>query len=487
MSSNSQVRVRFAPSPTGFLHIGGVRTALYNYLFAKKHGGKFILRLEDTDRERFVEEGINQIVEVLRWLGLTPDEGYWEGEHSGDVGPYIQSMRLPHYNEYAQQLVSKGLAYYSHIAPDNFNAERQSAIDAKKPFVYRRAMEPNGKLIAKNTPIRLDILAVSKLLGGHNIEWHDQVRGDFNIGWDTVDDFILIKADGFPTYNFANVIDDYMMQISHILRGDEFISSTPKHAILYDALNFNRPQWAHLPVILGPDGTKLSKRHGDTDALQYREKGYLPEALLNFLALLGWNDGSEQEIFPFDELIHKFELNRIQKSPAKFDIERLNWMNGVFIRERFSEDDYIKRAFHELRLAGLPNSEQARAAVLLERDRIKAFSELPELINFFFIAPKTDSEMKNLILKKVSADRANTMLLAASDALDQVIDNDIDSIETVLRDRAQEKSYKPGEFFYTIRCAITGRTAAPGLFETIAVLGIEETRDRLLAAAKTIL
>ncbi|MDQ5944303.1 MAG: glutamyl-tRNA synthetase [Patescibacteria group bacterium] len=487
MSSPKPVRVRFAPSPTGFLHIGGVRTALFNYLFAKKHGGQFILRLEDTDRERFVEAGVEQISEVLNWLGLAPDEGYWEGEHNGDLGPYIQSQRLPEYENYAQQLVDTGLAYKSHISPEAFQQLRQAAIDAKKPFVYRREYEPDGSDNTHTGPIRLDVQAVHQKLVSSEIVWEDAVRGTFAVNWNTIDDFILIKADGFPTYNFANIIDDHLMDISHILRGDEFISSTPKHAILYDVLGFTRPTWAHLPVILGADGSKLSKRHGDTDALQYRDKGYLPEALLNFLALLGWNDGTEQEIFSLDELIQNFSLERIQKSPAKFDMDRLNWMNGMFIREKLSEEEYIERAFAVLKDANLPNNDQARAAVLLELERIKSFSELPELVEFFFVAPSNFAEIMNLIHKKVDSTEAKPLLDVVVDTLEKVPEKiDSDQLETLLRDLAQELNVKTGQLFYIIRCAITGKTAAPGLFETILTLGLPETIARLRATTKRI-
>lgn len=484
MSSTKPVRVRFAPSPTGFLHIGGVRTALFNYLFAKKHGGQFILRLEDTDRERFVAEGVEQISTVLSWLGLTPDEGYWEGEHSGDVGPYVQSERLPHYEQYIKQLLGQGLAYHSLITPEDFQTKRQAAIDAKKPFVYRREMEPASAESSAPAPIRLDIAAIQKKLGQAQVIWIDAVRGEFSVDWSTIDDFILIKADGFPTYNFANIIDDHLMRISHVLRGDEFISSTAKHAILYDALGLERPVWAHLPVILGVDGAKLSKRHGDTDALQYRDKGFLPEALLNFLALLGWNDGTEQEIFSLDELIENFSLERIQKSPAKFDSKRLNWVNGVFIREKLTEAEYVERAFAELKRAAMPNDDLARAAVLLERERIKAFAELPELVSFFFVSPNNHTEMKNLIAQKASPQEATQLLKAAIQALSQLSTPELEDIETQLRDKAQELNVKAGQFFYVIRCAITGRTAAPGLFETILVLSVDETIKRLERAIK---
>ncbi len=487
MTTRRPVRVRFCPSPTGFLHIGGVRTALFNYLFAKQQGGTFILRLEDTDRERFVAEGVNQIVEVLKWAGLTPDEGYWEGEHSGDVGPYIQSERLPKYRSYVDTLLEKELAYESHIEPEAFSKLREAAIAAKKPFVYRRELEPSVEARTKaDRPVRLDIAAVQRYLKTTDVAWTDEVRGEFKVDWDTLDDFIILKADGFPTYNFANVVDDGLMKISHILRGDEFISSTPKHAILYDVLGFERPVWAHLPVILGSDGAKLSKRHGDTDALQYRDKGYLPEALLNFLALLGWNNGTEQEVFSVDELIREFSLDRIQKSPAKFDMERLNWMNGIFIREKLTEKEYVARALDEMKAAGLPTDAKAQEVVLLERDRVKAFADLPEMVSFFFQRPHYSQSVIDLITKKVSANEARRLLEQARDALDSLKQDDVEAIETALRDRVQELGIGAGQFFYPIRVALTGRTAAPGLFETIHALGRQESVERLDAAIKAL-
>lgn len=479
MTTNKQVRVRFCPSPTGFLHIGGVRTALFNYLFARQQGGAFILRLEDTDRERFVPEGIEQIVEVLRWLGLTPDEGYWEGEHAGDVGPYIQSQRLPRYREYVDRLVADGLAYESYITPEDFGRRREASIAAKKPFVYRRDMEPTQITGTTVPPIRLDMAAVQAKLATEDVTWHDEVRGVFSIDWQTLDDMIILKADGFPTYNFANVIDDHLMRISHILRGDEFISSTPKHALLNDILGFDRPKWVHLPVILGTDGAKLSKRHGDTNALQYRDKGYLPESLLNFLALLGWNDGTEQEIFSLDELIASFQLERIQKSPAKFDLERLNWMNGVFIREKLTEDEYVERALAELKAAGMPHDQRARSSVLLERDRVKAFAELPEMVSFFFQQPTISTEVQDLLVKKSNPAETVARLTAAREAFADISEPKADAIETVLRDLAQELGVGAGQLFYPIRVALTGRTAAPGLFETIEQLGQDESISRL--------
>jgi glutamyl-tRNA synthetase len=281
------------------------------------------------------------------------------------------------------------------------------------------------------------------------------------------------------------VVDDHLMEITHILRGNEFISSTPKHAVLFDVLGWKRPIWVHLPLIIGSDGAKLSKRHGDTDALQYRDKGYLPEAMINYLAMLGWNDGTEQEIFTADELVEKFSLDRIQKSPAKFDFERLDWMNGIYIREKLTEDEYVERATVELRSSDVlrddTSAELIRGAVLLERERIKIFSELPDFVSFFFKRPKVT---KDLLTAKLAPEVVKTMLEQSASALDGV-DKNIkghDAIEKALRDLVIEHDYKSGEVFSSIRIAITGRTTAPGLFETINVLGVEETRTRIQAA-----
>ncbi len=482
--TKSPVRVRFAPSPTGFLHIGGVRTALFNWLLARQTGGVFILRLEDTDRERFVEEGIEQIVTVLDWFGLKPDEGFWEGQEAGEVGPYVQSKRLPNYQTYVDRLIEQGLAYKSYVSPKAYAEQRAADQSSGRAFVYRRKLEPEASPSAE-VPVRLDIEACIHRLGINHITWLDnrgETQAEAVIDPNTIEDFVILKADGFPTYNFANIIDDHLMGITHILRGDEFISSTPKHALLYDVLEFPRPIWVHLPVILGADGAKLSKRHGDTDALQYRDKGYLPEAMLNFLALLGWNDGTEQEIFSVSELIEKFSLERVQKSPAKFDLERLNWMNGVWIREQLTEDEYLARAQEVLKQADLITDdtppELMKQAALLERERIKFFAELPEAISFFFSSPRPTADFLG---QKMGSDKTSQLLDIALEALAQA-PADESGVEAVLRDTVGEKELKAGEFFSVIRMAITGRTAAPGLFETIAVLGIPETVERLRTA-----
>ena len=464
------VRVRFAPSPTGLLHIGGIRTALFNYLFAKANGGKFILRLEDTDRERFVEEGVDQIIKSLDWFGLHPDEGVWYEEKPGEHGPYIQSKRLNHYNKYAQSLVDRGLAYYSYSTPEQISALRAEAIEEKRPFVYKESMEPSSKLDETSAyPIRLRV-------GDGTTNWKDEVRGEFNTSNGIIDDFIIIKADGFPTYNFANVVDDGLMKISHVIRGDEFISSTAKHALLYDLLDFDRPKWVHLPPILGPDGKKkLSKRDGDVDVLEYKAKGYLPEALMNFLAMLGWNDGTTQEIFSPQELIDRFSIDRIQKSPAVFDPNRLDWMNGEYLRNKLSEDELIKEIRAFIPSEWLSDIEYFKTVLRLDRERIKRLDEAKYIMEIFFETPKIDI---NMLCKK---DNIETVRFWTAEVIKIIEDIQFehDIVDESLRGLAQKLDVQVGQLFYALRVGLTGRTQAPGLFDIFVTLGKAESIKRL--------
>lgn len=465
------VRTRFAPSPTGLLHIGGVRTALFAYLFAKSQGGDFILRLEDTDRERFVEEGAEHIIKSLDWLGIHPDEGVWLEEKPGKHGPYIQSERLPHYQKFAKELVDKGLAYYSAITPEAFAALREEAIAEKRPFVYKHSMEP------KDTPTSIKGLPIRLKIGNGKTTWVDEIRGESTTSHDLIDDFVIIKADGFPTYNFANVIDDHLMEISHVIRGDEFVSSTAKHALLFDLLGWERPKWAHAPLILGPDGKKkLSKRDGDVDTLEYREKGYLPEALVNFLALLGWNEGSEQEVFSHDELIAKFSLDRLQKSPAAFDLQRLDWMNGEYIRA-LSIDDLSKRVLPFVPAEWNEDPEYFKKVLALDAERMKRLDEAKYLMEIFFETPKVEND---LLSKKDPLDDVKKWLEAAVEVVDQT-QLEHDALESALRELADTLVINTGQLFYALRVALTGRTEAPGLFDIIVTLGQDEAVKRLQA------
>lgn len=482
-TSRKRVRTRFAPSPTGLLHIGGVRTALFSFLLARHYGGDFVLRIEDTDRERLVEGGVDQILESLAWLGLNPDEGPNTSKQL--YGPYVQSERNQQglYAKFAQQLVEEGRAYYSAITPGDFAELKAQAIAAKKPFVYRQSMEPAQTGATDNLPIRL------KVTQGELI-WQDAVHGEFKVNHDIIDDFVIMKADGYPTYNFANVVDDHLMEISHVVRGPEFLASTPKHALLYDYLGWGRPVFAHCPTILGPDGKKkLSKRDGDVDALEYRTNGFLPAAVLNFLAMLGWNDGTTQEIFTLSELADKFSLERIQKSPAQFDVERLKWMNGEYIRNVITQDDYLGLARGALQQApyqlGTASDEYIDQVLLLDRERVKTLVEIPDIVELFFVTPKTNHDFVELLTAKSSREDAKTWLNLVIDDLSASDFSETD-IEARLRGLAEKHDLHTGKLFYTIRIAITGRTSAPGLFETLALLGKVESLGRLRAATSAI-
>jgi glutamyl/glutaminyl-tRNA synthetase len=499
----SIARTRFAPSPTGFLHVGGVRTALFNYLLAKKTGGKFILRLEDTDRERFVARSVQQIVESLNWLGLRPDEGFWISEGQHQNVEYIQSERHKRgfYQRYADELVKRGLAYYSPTLPEKLNELRDQAKAEKRAFLYGRHLDPdNSDQPIKDTPIRLDISAFFKSLSresnykylkpfprpeqlvSHELWqtiWQEPTGREVQWTSHLIDDFIIIKSDGFPTYNFANVIDDHDMGITHVLRGGEFVASTPKHIILYEALGIAAPTFVHLPVINGADGKKLSKRTGDTDTLDYRDRGYLPEALINFLALLGWNDGTEQEIYELDELIEKFQPEDINSSPAVFDQRRLDWMNGYWIREKLELDDLYERSqtFWPDE-AGKYDDKYKKQVLAVVRERLKYFAELPELTKFFFVdLPVNKSLIENhKQLKKLSTEELRDLLERAKLSLEKS-DFTVDDLTMRLNNLLDETGQKPAVLFSLIRIATTQAPASPGLADTLAILG----KDRSLA------
>ncbi|HSX14288.1 MAG TPA: glutamate--tRNA ligase [Candidatus Saccharimonadales bacterium] len=486
MSSN--IRVRFAPSPTGLLHIGGVRTALFNYLFAQQGGGQFILRLEDTDQERFVPEGVKQIVEGLSWLSLEPDEGFWISHGKQKGIDYIQSNRhqAGAYQQWANKLVEAGLAYRSQIAPEKFKQLKAAAEKSGQPWVYRRTMEEAAKGDHDQHPIRVDVAAVAKKLGWNQITWRDEIRGEFETGLGLIEDFIIIKSDSYPTYNFANVIDDHDMKISQVIRGDEFIASTAKHVLLYGVFGWDQPDFIHLPVINGSDGKKLSKRTGDTDILEYRKQGYLAEAVINFLALLGWNPGSgeTQEIFSRSQLTKRFSLERIQKSPAVFDPARLDWMNGEYIRAMKPEEllNQLVAFLGETNLAVQLKHDPAYslAAIELIQERMKKLSEAQELLGFFF----NDPDPSQLELPHGDAHK---YLEVTAQVLSQNQDifSDAKDLEKLMRQKVLEQAGadKPGPLFMAVRIAITGQTATPGLFETMVALGPETVLRRLKAAA----
>lgn len=480
-SARQRVRTRFAPSPTGFLHIGGVRTALFNYLFAKQHGGQFLLRLEDTDRERFVAEGVSQIVESLEWLGLEPDEGFWISEGKHQNIEHIQSERHAQgfYKKYAEELIGKGFAYRDWTSSEELAKLRQQAQEEKKPFLFRKNMANTDGDESQPHVIRFDISSVQN--GKEAVEWTEVVRGKLQARYETLDDFIIIKSDGFPTYNFANVVDDSDMKITHVMRGDEFIPSTPKHLLLYETLGVEPPQYVHLPVINGTDGKKLSKRTGDTNVLDYKQKGYPPEALLNFLVLLGWNDGTEQEIYNFDELVKKFKLEQINTSPAVFDQKRLDWISGNHIRAMKLDDLYAKvEDFWPEEAKG--SSEDYRKKILaLVQERLKYYSELPELTRFFFKDLPIEPELidRHKQLKKYDKQDLKKLLETVRSELEKLDDFSGGNIQKALNRLLEKTGEKPVVLFSLIRIATTQAPASPGLAETLEVLSKETCLKRI--------
>jgi glutamyl-tRNA synthetase len=466
-STNPSVRVRFAPSPTGFLHVGGVRSALYNWLWARHTGGTFALRLEDTDRARLANDAANQINDSLEALGLAPDEGPRQG---GDYGPYVQSKRLSLYRKHADQLIESGALYRCWCSPERLAGLREAAQRQGVAFKYdRHCLAPeNQRSDSEPHVLRFRIPDEPT-----TVAWDDAVRGAMSFETATLDDFVTLKADGYPSYHFAHVVDDHLMKMSHILRADEWIPSTPKHLLLFAAFGWEPPVYAHLPAILGPSGTKkLSKRDGAQSVQEYLDEGYLPEALRSFLASLGWNDGTTQEIYTTPELVARFTLDRIQKSPAKFDKERLTWINGAMIRE-MSLKQLLERSEAFWPTSAASSTPAYKLQVLgLVQERLKFLAEIPELTGFFFTDPNYGE-----------APEADTELVERSRAALQESDFTESDLETRLRGLATELDVKPGTLFTAIRIAVTGKKAAPGLFETLHVLGKEVTLRRLLAFA----
>ena len=470
---STPVRVRFAPSPTGFLHVGGVRSALFNWLLARKTGGVFVLRLEDTDQSRLVEGAMEQIEASLSALGLSPDEGPIQG---GDYGPYVQSQRLEQYSKYAKLLLDKGSLYPCWCSSDRLTKLREEAQASGSAFKYDRYCLNNPKSLDETHVLRFRIPQEPV-----SIAWDDAVRGHIEVNLKELDDFIAIKSDGFPTYQFANVPDDHDMQITHVLRADEWLPSTPKHLLLFAAFGWTAPIYAHLPSILGPDGQKkLSKRDAAVAVTEYISQGFLPEAIISFLATLGWNDGTTKEIFSVEELIEAFSLERIQKSPAKFDLERLTWMNGYIIRHMPAEE-LLKRSEGFWPADAADQDAEYRLEVLeLVQERLKFLSELPELTDFFFTEPNPSPL---LLTKTMNAPIAAKHLESIAKILIKT-DFSLEALESSMRAYCEAEDLKTGSLFGLLRVTITGRTAAPGLFETMVVLGQEAVIIRLRHAQK---
>ncbi len=467
-----KVVTRFAPSPTGFMHVGGVRTALYAYLWAKRNNGTFILRIEDTDKKREVADSIEHIMKSLKWFGIDWDEG---PDIGGTNAPYKQSERLESYKKYAQILIDKGLAYPDPYTEDELDSFREKAELEKRAFLYREHRPETFGVWDGTKPLRFK---VSEIKSYH---WNDLVYGDLSAGPEALDDFILIKSDGFPTYNFAHVIDDLKMGVTHVMRGQEFISSVPKYLSLYEALGIVPPLFATLPPIMGKDGNKkLGKRDGAKDVLDYEAEGYLPEAMINFLVLLGWNPGGDKEIFSKDELISIFDISRIGHSGAQWNDEKLDWMNKEYIKKLTVDD--LKNKIYKW----LPEELKNEKLLPIISDRISKFSDIKNMISageldFFYKQPVYDKE--KLIYKDTPIEKIKENLSLVINALKEISENDFskENIKICLNGVTYNVG-KSGEVLHPVRYALSGLDKSPDPFTIAEILGKNETLARLQKA-----
>lgn len=474
------VRVRFAPSPTGYLHIGSARTALFNWLYAKQTGGKFILRIEDTDIKRSTQEAVKAILEGMKWLRLDWDEG-----------PYFQSERLKIYQKYAFQLLEAGYAYYCYCTAEELKEKRERMTLVTQDAVYNgncrelsRTQIEQLEKIGRKPSIRFKVPTGTTRMD-------DLLRGSREFDNQLLGDFIIIRSDGNPTYNFAVAVDDFEMGITHVIRGDDHLSNTPRQILLFETLGFDLPCFVHLPMIWGPDKTRLSKRHGSTSVTEYQMQGFLQETIINYLALLGWGTSDSQQIFSIDELIAKFSISRINKNPSIFDLDKLKWMNSEYIKN-LTVNELVKRQRDWLLLTGISDKaistlsmDEFREVVKLSQPRIKTLADFNWQADFFWANEVIyEQEALEQILKKPETAQ---LLLTTKDRLSKIIPFKADSIEKCIRGLAEELDIKAGEIIHPLRVALTGRKVSPGIFEVTEVLGKEKTLSRIDKAITTIL
>ena len=513
------VRVRFAPSPTGFLHLGGARTALFNWLFARQRGGIFILRIEDTDEVRSTDEAVQAIIHGLHWLGMDWDEGpdyrelptagilefkrrpeskELEIKDKGKYGPYFQMKRLDLYKKYAERLIQSGRAYRCYCLLEQLEEMRKKALEEKRPPKYDgrcRNLTPEEEERYRKEGRKAVIRFKTPREGV--TEFEDIVRGKVSFENKLLDDFVMLKSNGTPTYNFAVVVDDREMEISHVIRGDDHISNTPRQILLYEALGWEKPLFAHIPMILGSDGSRLSKRHGATSLNYYEEQGYLPQALMNYLALLGWATEDSQQIFTRGELITKFSLERCAKSAAIFDPQKLLWMNGEYIRKMKPDEfwnqlskpflsPFIMAVLKEISVEAKEDEEfqeilhKVKIAISLEQEKIKLLKDIPYLIKYMLKEDLENKDYEDDAKDKVlKVSGVKQILFDCRDRLARLEDFSEEKIEKEIRNYTQESSRKTSEVFHPIRVAVSGRTRGPGLFALLSFLGKERVLKRI--------
>jgi glutamyl-tRNA synthetase len=468
-----EIRVRFAPSPTGYLHVGGLRTALYNFLFARNKGGKFILRIEDTDRNRYVEGAVENLIDTLRWSGIDYDEGPGrEGIH----GPYIQSERLNIYRKHVNELIEIKKAYFCFCTPETLNGLRKEQEKNNLQTMYdKRCLSLSKEEIKTNIDAGKSYVVRMNVEPDKLVMVSDLIKGIVEFNSSTIDDQILLKSDGYPTYHLANVVDDHLMEISHVIRGDEWLPSTPKHVLLYEAFGWEKPAFAHLPLLLNADKSKLSKRQGDVAVEDYRAKGYLKEALVNFVLLLGWNPGDEQEFFYLDEMIELFSLGKVNKSGAVFNIEKLNWINAEHLRKK-SNTDILQLLKEDISRF---SDEYLLKVIEVMKERVSFIHEIPVKGYYFFSAP--DEYEAEAVKKRWNTESREYLekLLRSFKLLDNPSKEDY---EAALKKTAEETGAGAGKLIHPLRLAVSGVSGGPGVYDITYIIGKEETVKRIEAA-----
>lgn len=488
----NNIRVRFAPSPTGYLHIGGLRTALYNYLFAKKNGGKFVLRIEDTDQTRFVEGAIENLIHSLEWAGVKYDEGVFveDGKvvEKGDFGPYVQSKRLHIYREYVDKLIEEGHAYYCFCSKDRLETIREEQkmkglVPKYDGFCRNVSLEDARKRVADGEEhvVRL------KLPHNKDIHFHDIVRGDIVINTNDIDDQVLLKSDGYPTYHMAVVVDDYLMGITHIVRGEEWLPSTPKHIYLYEAFGWEKPVYVHLPTVLNKERKKLSKRHGDVSVDDFRNKGYLPEGLVNYLALVGWSPEDNQELLSMDEMVQKFSFERVSKTGGIFDKDKLDWVNGHYIRSSSTEEIkdlaipyLLEKGFVDTDFVK-SNNDWMLMLIDTVKESLSTVSEISEKVEFIF---QDELNIEEEVYQEFLNDENSKVLMRAIiEELSFIEEVDMDYAKTFMKTIQKNTGIKGKNLFMPVRVALTGSAHGPELVNVLFLLG----KDKMIKRANNIL
>lgn len=474
----NEIRVRYAPSPTGYIHIGNLRTALYNYLFARNQKGKFIVRIEDTDRTRFVPGAVENMINTLKWAGLDYDEGPYIG---GDFGPYYQSERLDIYAGHAEELIKNKKAYYCFCTPERLASLREEQQKKGEQTMYdKKCLHLSEDEISENLKNGVPYVIRMNIEHGQKVKFTDYIRGEVEFSTDLIDDQILIKTDKFPTYHFANIVDDHLMKISHVIRGEEWLPSTPKHVLLYRSFGWETPVFAHLPLLLNPDRTKLSKRQGDVAVEDYKNKGYLREALINFIALLGWTAGDDKEFYEsLSELTEKFSLDRVNKSGAVFDMEKLKWLNEEHLRIKSSAEltAMLREELKNSKYAGIDFTDEYLAEVIQAMlPRVSFIREIYQKGFYFFEEP---AEYEEAAVKKRWKENSADILKKFSEKLIAAENPSKEEIEAMVHSLAEEMNISTGNIIHPLRLATTGVSGGPGIYDIIYIIGKEKTINRI--------